>query len=32
VLLTLTTTRFLPVGPDDAAVGSPTQMGVFQKG
>lgn len=24
--------RFLPVGPEDAAVGSPTQMGVFDRG
>jgi 3' terminal RNA ribose 2'-O-methyltransferase Hen1 len=24
--------RFLPVGPEDGAVGAPTQMGVFQKG
>lgn len=24
--------RFLPVGPEDAAVGAPTQMGVFEKG
>jgi 3' terminal RNA ribose 2'-O-methyltransferase Hen1 len=24
--------RFLPVGPDDAEVGAPTQMGVFEKG
>jgi 3' terminal RNA ribose 2'-O-methyltransferase Hen1 len=24
--------RFLPVGPDDAAVGAPTQMGVFTRG
>jgi 3' terminal RNA ribose 2'-O-methyltransferase Hen1 len=24
--------RFLPVGPDDPAVGSPTQMGVFNRG
>ena len=24
--------RFLPVGPEDAAVGSPTQMGVFERG
>ena len=23
--------RFLPVGPDDATVGSPTQMGVFNR-
>ena len=23
--------RFLPVGPEDSAVGSPTQMGVFEK-
>ena len=26
------TVRFLPVGLEDSAVGSPTQMGVFQKG
>src|SRR5437762_9610051 len=26
------TARFLPVGPEDSAVGSPTQMGVFAKG
>jgi 3' terminal RNA ribose 2'-O-methyltransferase Hen1 len=25
------TVRFLPVGPEDAAVGSPTQMGVFER-
>ncbi len=25
------TARFLPVGPEDAAVGSPTQMGVFER-
>ena len=25
------TVRFLPVGPDDEAVGSPTQMGVFER-
>ncbi|HTG45784.1 MAG TPA: 3' terminal RNA ribose 2'-O-methyltransferase Hen1 [Verrucomicrobiae bacterium] len=25
------TARFLPVGPDDAAVGSPTQMGVLER-
>ena len=24
--------RFLPVGPEDSAVGSPTQMGVFERG
>jgi len=24
--------RFLPVGPDDSVVGSPTQMGVFERG
>jgi 3' terminal RNA ribose 2'-O-methyltransferase Hen1 len=24
--------RFLPVGPEDAAVGAPTQMGVFKRG
>ena len=24
--------RFLPVGPEDSTVGSPTQMGVFEKG
>lgn len=24
--------RFLPVGPEDAVVGSPTQMGVFERG
>jgi 3' terminal RNA ribose 2'-O-methyltransferase Hen1 len=24
--------RFLPVGPEDAVVGAPTQMGVFQRG
>jgi len=23
--------RFLPVGPEDSAVGSPTQMGVFER-
>lgn len=25
------TVRFLPVGPEDAAVGAPTQMGVFER-
>ena len=24
--------KFLPVGPEDAVVGAPTQMGVFQRG
>jgi len=24
--------RFLPVGPEDGKVGSPTQMGVFERG
>jgi hypothetical protein len=24
--------RFLPVGPEDASVGSPTQMGIFTRG
>ena len=24
-------TRFLPVGPEDSAVGSPTQMGIFER-
>jgi 3' terminal RNA ribose 2'-O-methyltransferase Hen1 len=24
--------RFLPIGPDDASVGSPTQMGIFTRG
>jgi hypothetical protein len=42
MLMTITTThrpatdlgyavRFLPVGPEDAALGPPTQMGVFDK-
>ncbi len=26
------TARFLPVGPEDATLGSPTQMGVFERG
>lgn len=25
------TVRFLPVGPEDAALGAPTQMGVFTR-
>ena len=25
------TARFLPVGPEDAALGAPTQMGIFQR-
>jgi hypothetical protein len=24
--------RFLPIGPEDAIVGSPTQMGIFTRG